>query len=134
MIAGLYRKGDSIEQDYFKATIEICCKNGSIYAQAYLGRYYSDTKAEHHDLSKSILYYTMAVDSGDTYACFNLAIIHLNGNDTPKDYIKIYSLFKQSGVREASETPILISSPIKDYSELLSMFIEVTNSGIDDLH
>jgi TPR repeat protein len=114
--------------------LEFAAKNGSIYAQAYLGRYYSDTKTEHHDLSKSILYYTMAVDPGNITASYNLAIIYLNGNDTPKDYIKIYSLFKQSGVREGSETLMSISASIKDYSEILNMFIDVTNSGIDDLY
>jgi TPR repeat protein len=120
--------------------LEFAAKNGAIESRLKLGKYYSDTKNEYHNLSKSVEYYAIAVDLGDMNTPYTLALMYLYGNDTPKDYIKLYSLFKQSkdkGSLDAQgvfKTPISKSSSIKDYSEILNMFIEVTNSGIDDLH
>jgi TPR repeat protein len=120
--------------------LEFAAKNGSIKAQVELGRYYSYTWSGYHDLSKSALYCAMAADSGDITASYNLAMIYLDGNDTPKDYIKIYSLFKQSegkGMESAQglfKTPIMTSLSINTSSKIMDIFIEVTNRSVDNLH
>jgi TPR repeat protein len=140
-VGDIYLKGKNGEEKSVEKglkLLEFAAKNGSVTAQVELGGLYSNTENEYHDLSKSIIYYFMAVDSGDITAPYTLATIYLYGNSTPKDYIKIYSLFKQSkdkGMLSAQgvfKTPISVLSSIKDYSEILDMFIEVTNRDIAD--
>jgi TPR repeat protein len=70
---GKYGKKKSVERGL--KLLEFAAKNGSINAQSCLGICYSDTNNEYHNLSKSIMYYTMAVDSGDKEAPHTLATI-----------------------------------------------------------
>jgi TPR repeat protein len=98
-LQGLYKVEKSAERGL--KLLEFAARNGSIKAQVELGKYYSDTKTEYHILSTSALYYSIVVDPGDNNTPYTLAMIYLNGDGTPKDYITIYSLLNSQKLKES---------------------------------
>jgi TPR repeat protein len=88
------------------------------------------------NIKDSIKYYTMAADTGSGMAQFQLAILYLKNSN----YIEAYILLKQAKdqgyvhVKHLFQFPIDYDLMINDYSKVTDMFIEVTESEIDDLH
>lgn len=119
--------------------MKFAASRGLTDAQMKLGNLYNDNGSGLYDLPESIQYFTMAADSGSSNAQYTLATAYLDGNGTEQDYIKAYNWFKQASSEEYSEssgvfqTPISISKLITNCSNVMYMFIEVTERGVDSL-
>ncbi|KAI8888312.1 HCP-like protein [Backusella circina FSU 941] len=131
-----------IEEDTKRGQLllEFAAKNGCTDAQIKMARIYIEGREEQRDKQKYIEYCTMAADSGNAEAQYNLAIALINRRGVNHDYIKIYNLIKQAKEKGLDSAKMLFQIPmeydfnIKDYYKLVEMFIDVTEEGIDDLN
>jgi TPR repeat protein len=119
--------------------LKFSAKNGSIQAQLDMANRYQKGYGIQQDLQKCINYYEMACDEDSGEAEYRLAMIYLHEESIPKDYLKVYDLMERAndkGYSEASKlfvTTTRYSSRVY-YSEIIAMFIYVTENGTDDLH